>query len=271
MLLVMALLAVQAQGATGKATALKPISPPGSWITDDDYPAAAMRAGHQGTVSFEMQIDSSGLPSGCSVTASSGFDDLDHQACALLLQRARFSPARDASGKAIAAKYLGRFTWRVSTSADTPLTDSYSRLEVEFSATGDVVRCNLHDTRMPRDLTSCSAFQGGVPEEFRRFAGADGKRRLVVLENATAVSRSLPPLESAKPGHVQLHYYRRRMTFDASGATTGCTAEAQVGGSNAPFNPQPCDGGSVQAPVAADGKPRAGTVTLISVASRVDL
>lgn len=271
MLLVMALLAAQAQQASKVVTPLKPLTSPGTWVTDDDYPAAARRADQQGTVTFRLEIDTKGLPANCSIVASSGSSELDQETCALMLRRARFSPALDAAGKPVVAPYIGRFSWILGRSDNPPVTDGYARLEVEFSATGDVVHCKIHDSKMLKDLTSCSAFQGGVPEEFRRFAGADGKRRLVVIENAMAVDQPLPRLAYEEPGHVQLHYYRSQTTFDASGIPTSCTAAVQVGGRDAPLTPRPCDRRTMQAPQTPGGKPMAGTVTLISAASRVDL
>lgn len=271
MLLAIALLAAQAESGTGKATRLRPATPPGSWITDDDYPPSAMRAGHQGTVSFRMEISTDGLPVGCSVTQSSGFDDLDQQACALLQRRARFTPARDHAGHAIPASYSGRFTWRMSSATGGPATDHYSRLDIELSAAGDAVRCNLHDAELPQHITSCSGFANGVPVGLLGFAGGEGHRRVIVIETAIAVKAGIPKLQYAETGHVQRSYVRRAITFDGAGVMTGCKAEAQIGGDGAPITPVPCDDPPLAAPLGADGKPEAVTVTVVSAVSRVDL
>lgn len=87
------------------------------WITNDDYPAADARQHHEGTVGFALQIDASGRATRCDVTASSGYPGLDNGACVLLLRRARFDPARDAGGKAVASTFPGRFTWRLGKGA----------------------------------------------------------------------------------------------------------------------------------------------------------
>lgn len=87
------------------------------WITNDDYPAADARQHHEGTVGFTLQIDASGRVTNCNVTASSGYPGLDNGACVLLLRRARFEPARDAGGKAMASSYPGKFTWRLGKGA----------------------------------------------------------------------------------------------------------------------------------------------------------
>lgn len=113
MLFVIALLVAQAQpqDTTKIVIGPKPLASPLGWVTDEDYPPSAARQKQEGDVGFQLQIDSNGVPAGCSITHSSGFAELDQQACSLLVQRARFSPARDAAGKPLAATYLGRFSW----------------------------------------------------------------------------------------------------------------------------------------------------------------
>lgn len=120
MLLVIALLAAQAQENQKPATPVKPLASPATWVTDDDYPPLAARQGHEGTVGILLQIDSSGVPTTCSVARTSGFEELDQQTCALLVQRARFSPARDAKGQPMAATYSSRLSWIMRHDAAIP-------------------------------------------------------------------------------------------------------------------------------------------------------
>ncbi|RYY24684.1 MAG: TonB family protein [Sphingomonadales bacterium] len=95
------------------AKPLKPKSAPGSWVTDDDYPAAALRAEQSGVVGFRLEVDATGKAIGCTVTATSGSTLLDTTACSLLKRRARFTPAEDASGNKIPAAYSNRITWKI--------------------------------------------------------------------------------------------------------------------------------------------------------------
>ena len=78
---------------------------PGSWFSDDDYPAAAKRAGAQGRVSVLLNIDTSGRVVDCRVTASSGNSDLDSQTCNLAKRRGRFTVQKDVDGNAQAYTY----------------------------------------------------------------------------------------------------------------------------------------------------------------------
>lgn len=93
----------------------KPLQPrnPGSWVTNDDYPSAAIRSEASGTTGFRLDVDASGKVTNCTVTSSSGNALLDSTACSLLRRRARFGPAEDASGNKIPAVYSNRFRWEL--------------------------------------------------------------------------------------------------------------------------------------------------------------
>lgn len=95
------------------AKKLSPRGSPQSWVTDDDYPAAALRAEQAGTVRFRLDVDASGKVTNCTVTGSSGTSVLDTTACNLLKRRARFNPAEDEGGNKIPAPYNGSFTWKI--------------------------------------------------------------------------------------------------------------------------------------------------------------
>ncbi|RYD29917.1 MAG: energy transducer TonB, partial [Sphingomonadales bacterium] len=95
------------------AKKLTPRGSPQSWVTDDDYPAAALRAEQAGTVAFRLDVDASGRTTACTVTGTSGSALLDNTACSLLKRRARFNPAEDASGNKIPAAFNSRFTWKI--------------------------------------------------------------------------------------------------------------------------------------------------------------
>ncbi len=95
------------------AKPLKPKSAPSSWVTNDDYPPAALRAEQQGTTGFRLDVDATGRVTNCTVTASSGSSVLDGAACSLLKRRARFDPAQDASGNKIPAAFSSRFRWEL--------------------------------------------------------------------------------------------------------------------------------------------------------------
>jgi TonB family protein len=82
-------------------------------FSDEDYPASAIRNGEQGAVAFRLNVGSDGSPTDCSVTASSGSSTLDSTTCTLLMERARFEPARDSKGKPTTDSVAGRIVWRL--------------------------------------------------------------------------------------------------------------------------------------------------------------
>ncbi len=90
----------------------RPQGHPGDWVTTEDYPAAALRAGAEGRTGFRLELGTDGRATGCTVTQSSGSDELDRTACRLLERRAHFSPALGVDGQPIVSSYAGSVVWR---------------------------------------------------------------------------------------------------------------------------------------------------------------
>lgn len=92
----------------------KPPTPrgqPQGWVTDDDYPAAAIREEKQGVTGVRLSVDASGRVTDCTVTSSSGSSALDSTACNLLRRRAKFNPATDSAGNKVPGSWSSRFRW----------------------------------------------------------------------------------------------------------------------------------------------------------------
>jgi len=107
--------------ASAAPTSPQPIGNPGSWITTDDYPRDALRKVAGGSVNFTLQISADGKVSDCVVTESSGNQSLDDATCALMSARARFEPAKDKDGHAIAGSFHSRINWSIPDSGPIPL------------------------------------------------------------------------------------------------------------------------------------------------------
>ena len=82
-------------------------------ITNDDYPAAAIRAEAQGTTTIRMSVGADGRVSGCTVTRSSGNSSLDSTACNLATRRFRFTPAQDENGNNVAGSATRSIRWQL--------------------------------------------------------------------------------------------------------------------------------------------------------------
>jgi TonB family protein len=76
-----------------------------------DYPSVALRARQQGLVAFTLAIGPTGRVENCTVAQSSGSIALDTVTCSILRRRARYFPARDAHGNAVADTARGRIKW----------------------------------------------------------------------------------------------------------------------------------------------------------------
>lgn len=92
-----------------------PTGNPAEWVTTNDYPTKALREEAQGTVAFRLEIGSDGLVRDCTITNSSGSQELDEATCSLVMRRARFTPARNTQDHAVASSYSNRVRWVLST------------------------------------------------------------------------------------------------------------------------------------------------------------
>lgn len=92
----------------------RPLTPPQSWFTDDDYPALALMASHAGLTRAELVIDAGGRVIGCGVAGSSGHWSLDSRSCAVFRRRARFRPAEDARGCPVPSVWRQRVRWVIA-------------------------------------------------------------------------------------------------------------------------------------------------------------
>ena len=77
-----------------------------------DYPIEAWNAGEEGGVSYKLTVNALGQPTDCIITESSGSVALDKKTCEILMMRARFDPAHNDAGQAIAGTYVDKMRWR---------------------------------------------------------------------------------------------------------------------------------------------------------------
>lgn len=84
----------------------RPINP-ASWVRSDDalpWPSRGFRSG-QGVLRYTLLVDEDGRAQECEVNASTGLRRFDRQACRLLIDRARFEPARTSNGQVTEARF----------------------------------------------------------------------------------------------------------------------------------------------------------------------
>lgn len=93
--------------------AAKAIGDEAHWIIADDYPADSIRREETGTVRIRWLIDDRGRVRQCGILESSGYPRLDDAACRAISTRARYRPARDATGRAIETTRQRTVRWQL--------------------------------------------------------------------------------------------------------------------------------------------------------------
>lgn len=88
-----------------------PKTSPGLWLKSANYPSSALGAGKQALISFRLLIDETGMPTDCLIQKSYNDAAFDKITCAKMLQRARFTPARDEHGQPTNSYYANRAKW----------------------------------------------------------------------------------------------------------------------------------------------------------------
>ena len=77
---------------------------PKALLSADDYPAEAIRLGQQGTVRTRLRISPEGRVTACAIVQSAS-PSLDAATCRILMERARFTPAKGSTGAAIESEF----------------------------------------------------------------------------------------------------------------------------------------------------------------------
>jgi len=157
-----------AASASEPAQPATPVGNPGTWVTSDDYPMEAMRQEIEGATSFRLDIDRDGIPTNCKTTSSSGAAILDETACAKAMERARFSPAKDASGSAVSGTFTARINWRLPDTSALFSSPSITETTFTINPDGSPSDCRtMIDGNIAPDQSSCLPIMGKV-FRFRR-------------------------------------------------------------------------------------------------------
>lgn len=207
--------------APSAATRAKPRGNPGYWISDEDYPAAAIWDRKSGTVGSRLDIDAEGEPTGCTITASSGSAELDKATCDLLRARSHFYPARDAAGKPVRSDYSSQFHWVLPDGeGDFGSWVYFSQIHI---VAGRIAGCSSQSNGagFSRVAGPCGRMGGPVPPAMIALLGKpDASATVTVIEMHLVAGDAAPPIQrpAAKP------FYERMIRFDvdAKGNVANC-------------------------------------------------
>ncbi len=77
------------------------------------YPSKAERSGEQADLHIRVMVDEAGRVTECAVASQTVAENFDDTACQVFMRHARFEPARDRQGKAMASFYMTRVLYRL--------------------------------------------------------------------------------------------------------------------------------------------------------------
>lgn len=169
------------------------------WVNPDDYPPASMRAGEEGRVSVQLDVDASGMVKGCQVTNSSGHPLLDARTCTVLTQRAHFRPARDVTGQAIAATTpVMSFRWQIP--ADTSPTSPPSADDRTIRGGTAAFLQNLDSSPLPADQP-ITPYRLRLAEPLVRAMRSDDEAKMETLWRFTMGRAFAKSIAGLPPAH----------------------------------------------------------------------
>lgn len=259
-------IALMLQDAAPSATAAKPLNLP-EWITDDDYPAIALRNREAGQVKFGLTVAGDGSVERCRITGSSGSAALDEATCSLLTRRARFSVSRPGM------PYYGSVIWQIPPTPPQPIAWWHIALTLRISAEDKVLGCEetLGGT-VPRAMNApCDEAAQGLPPGMLEAVGGMGKPRTLTLEYSNWFGTDAAPAGLySKPSQVVIGRQRVQFDITESGKVENCREIPTGQGGILEGRPSPCSGeiDPFVPPLDRAGKPHATTGTMEIAISR---
>ena len=255
MLLAMAL----AGGPDAQRVAPKPVGGSiASLFSPDDYPQAAAERGEQGKVEVVTHVDDKGEVSSCEIKISSGYPELDTQTCEIIARRARFLPARDAAGHAVAGEVPETISWRLASSPSKSWT---TRMTIRFDHDMQLIDCTIalagaavsRAQSMPCPASALATVTGDYSQL------PDGTSSLI-METSFNAGPAAPA--ALGDGDILLGRAVAGFMVDATGHVASCSL-VEASGRASPKSP--CPGllvGTFDPRPGPDGKPAPYTATL---------
>jgi TonB family protein len=203
----------------------RPRISPQTWITNDDYPPAALRAEESGTVGFRLEVDETGKVTDCAVTSSSGSALLDATTCQLLKRRAAFYPAVDSDGTPAKSAYVSRLKWIIPEDPPMPRQAQAASVRAVIGTRGEILSCSEKDLVAddPSD-DACDEIRSLSRPRLVQLRGRARGPVTFVIEMTQRIggappAPALPRYPALKPvGTIDLAFQ-----IDASGAVSSCT------------------------------------------------
>ena len=119
----------------------EPRGDPANWVVASDIPPSEWA---RATVtSYDLTVDSRGTPAACTITTGSGSDIIDSIVCKSLMRRARYKPAKDDTGSAIASVIRDHVQWHPDASGPNQYLRDLPEIIVSDSTASSKTRFDL--------------------------------------------------------------------------------------------------------------------------------
>lgn len=196
-----------------------------------NYPFFAKARGEEGLVRFVVTVDASGIAMDCVIVEEAEAEALNQPTCDLIMAQARFEPARDRRGRAIAASFSRPVRWVLEDRKPLPVIDSHQRVVLTFDG-GGKTDCRIEASADARTDPRTCAMVIDMPM-VRGMAGSRAAilrglmaRFAVVSENSSFTGPDAEARASQvgkRPGEDLNDRTITRITIAADGKMTGCT------------------------------------------------
>ena len=196
-----------------------------------NYPFYANGRGDEGKVRFEVTINARGSVTDCTTTEEAEAETLNQPTCDLILAQARFDPARDRRGRAVASTFSRQVAWVLQHRPPMAVTDSHERVVLTFDGAGKVdcrIEASAGATVDPRTCAmvlktpmtlsmanSQSVIARGITARYAVVSESSG------FAGADAMARALQV--GKREGEDLNDRTITRHMIDSSGKVTGCT------------------------------------------------
>lgn len=173
-------------------------------VTYRDYPSDAVRDSRIGVTTVRLTVSPEGRVTGCETAESTGMLLLDRRSCHLFTKRARFEPAKDASGRPVQATYYSAVSWQTGELVNAPADDlryhttidwrvdtarrppgyaSPAYLKIDFDGTGAATACTVNGS------SGSAAFDQAACRELRKTLRLQPPRARVGAARAIRYAR----------------------------------------------------------------------------------
>lgn len=206
-------------------------------VTSDDYPPQALDKNEQGSVGILVRVDSKGAVADCVVEKSSGSAALDAQTCRLVWLRAKFKPARDASGEPVEGSYQQTITWLIG--EDWVPSEPWSEtIVMRFTPDGRPLSCRMEGdgAQAPRPGEKPSTCPDDVFDSAPKLSDVPGAAKLTEAPGAIAsiflVQRFTPgpsPGPALAAGDTLISRLVVDLSIGADGKVTSCKISERKG------------------------------------------